>query len=120
MVPELDHRRRVEATGSGRRVVPLLVATTGHVELEEAALPLTGVVSGEQRHNTQALHGRRHVVAEHLAELVGLAVQAQRAALHLLVVLQLQLEEADHLHGRPGRTGDCNARVAVCGEHLLD
>jgi hypothetical protein len=60
------------------------------------------------------------LVAHHAGQLVGLALQRQGRALDLLVVLQLQLEEADHLDGRSGGPGDGDARVVVGGEHLLD
>ena len=40
-------------------------------------------------------------------------------ALDLLVVLELELEQLDHLHGRAGRAGDGDAAVAVGREHLL-
>ena len=41
-------------------------------------------------------------------------------ALDLLVVLELQLEQPDHLDGRAGGAGDGDPRVAVGREHLLD
>ena len=53
-------------------------------------------------------------------ELVGLALEAERRALDLLVVLELELEELDHLDGRAGGAGDGDARVAVGREDLLD
>jgi hypothetical protein len=59
------------------------------------------------------------VAPDHLAELVGLALQRQLGALHLLVVLELELEQLHHLDRRPGGAGDGDARVAVGGEHLL-
>ena len=40
-------------------------------------------------------------------------------ALDLLVVLELQLEQPDHLHGGPGGTGDRDAAVAVGLHDLL-
>ena len=55
-----------------------------------------------------------------IRQLVGLALEAQRLALDLLVVLELELEEPDHLDGRAGGAGDGHARPAVGGEHLLD
>ena len=59
------------------------------------------------------------VVAHHLAELVGLALEAEDGALHLLVVLELELEQLHHLDGRPGGAGDGDAAEAVGREHLL-
>ena len=81
--------------------------------------PRAQVVAGEQGHDHEALHGHGQVLAHHLAQLVGLALEAERHALDLLVVLELGLEEPDHLHGRTGRPGDGHRRVAVGGEDLL-
>ena len=52
-------------------------------------------------------------------ELVGLALEAEDRALHLLVVLELELEQLHHLDGRTGRAGDGDPAEAVGGEHLL-
>ena len=41
-------------------------------------------------------------------------------ALELLVVLQLDLEQADHLDGKASRAGDADAGVLIGREHLLD
>ena len=78
------------------------------------------VVAGEERDDGQALHRRWEVLAQHLAELVGLAFQAQLLALDLLVVLELQLEELHHLQRRAGCTGDGDAAVPIGGKDLLD
>ena len=43
---------------------------------------------------------------KHLAELGGLAGEAQGLAFDLLVMLQLHLEEADHFHGDARRTAN--------------
>jgi hypothetical protein len=48
-------------------------------------------------------------------QLVGLALEAERGALDLLVVLELELEQLDHLHGRPGGAGDGDAAVRSAG-----
>ena len=55
-----------------------------------------------------------------MAELVGLALEAQHLALHLLVVLELGLEQLHHLDRRPRRAGDRDAGEVVGREHLLD
>ena len=57
---------------------------------------------------------------DHLAELVGLALEREGLALDLLVVLELHLEQLHHLDRRPGGTGDGDAGVVVGREHLLD
>ena len=44
-----------------------------------------------------------------MRQLVGLALEAERRALDLLVVLELELEQLDHLHGRAGGAGDGDA-----------
>ena len=54
-----------------------------------------------------------------MLKLVGLAFQAERDALDLLVVLELQLEQLDHLHRRAGGTGDGDTAVQVGLDDLL-
>src|SRR5690606_8391342 len=102
-----------------RRELALLVAPAGDVVLKEAAGPAAQVVAGEQGHHDEALEGGGEVAADHLGQLVGLALDGQLVALDLLVVLELQLEELDHLDGRAGGPGDGDARVAVGREDLL-
>ena len=82
-------------------------------------VPPGQVVAGEQRDHGQPLHGHGQVLPDHLAQLVGLALEAEDHALDLLVVLELGLEQPDHLHGRAGGTGDGHRRVAVGREDLL-
>ena len=60
------------------------------------------------------------VAADHQREPVGLALEGQRRALDLLVVLELDLEEPDHLDRDAGRPGDADTGVVVGVEHLLD
>ena len=55
----------------------------------------------------------RQVGPHHLGQLVGLALQAEGLALDLFVVLELELEEPHHLHGRAGRPGDGDPAVGV-------
>ena len=81
--------------------------------------PESQVEPAEQRHDHEALHGHGEVLAHHLAELVGLALEAEGHALDLLVVLELGLEELDHLDRRPGGAGDGDRRVPVGGKDLL-
>ena len=119
-VSELDDRRGVEAPRTGGGVVPLLEAPAGDVELEEATAPHALVPACEQRDHHEALHCSSEVAAHHLAELVGLALQAQRGTLDLLVVLELELEQPDHLHRRAGGSGDGDPGMAVGREHLLN
>ena len=78
------------------------------------------VVAGEEGHHHEALHGGGKVAPDHLAELVGLALEREGLALDLLVVLELHLEQLHHLDRRPGRAGDGDAGVVVGREHLLD
>src|SRR5918994_5122815 len=117
--PELDDRAGVEAARARGGEVLLLVAAAGHVVLEQPAEAPAGVVAGEQRHHRQALHGGREVVADHLAELVGLALEGEGGVLDLLVVLELELEQLDHLEGGAGGARDRHAGVPIGGEHLL-
>ena len=117
--PELHDGAGVQDAAAGLDVVLLLVATAGDVVLEQPALAAPHVVAGEQRHDAEPLHGGRQVVAHHLPELVGLALEAEDGALHLLVVLELELEQLHHLDGRAGRAGDGDAAEAVGREHLL-
>ena len=78
------------------------------------------VEAGEERDDDEALHRRGQVRPHHLAELVGLALEAERLALDLLVVLELHLEQLHHLDRGAGRAGDGDAGVVVGREHLLD
>ena len=55
-----------------------------------------------------------------LGELVGLAVERERDALDLLVVLQLDGVQPHHLQGDARRARDADGRVRVGDEHLLD
>ena len=94
-----------------RLVVVLLVAAAGDVVGEDAAGPRLLVVA----RRTAARPTRPCIAAgrlrpDQLAELVGLALEAQRVALHLLVVLELDLEQLHHLDRGPGRAGDRDAR----------
>ena len=106
-------------SGTGCGVVVLLVAASGDVELEQAADAAVAVEPGEQRHDGHPLHGGGKVVAHHRAELVGLALEAQVGPLDLLVVLELELEELDHLHRRTGGARDRDTGEPVSGEDLL-
>ena len=116
---EFDDRRGVKAPGAAGGVAPFLVATARDVVLEEATLLEAFVPAGEQGHDAQALHGRRQVAADHLAELVGLALEAQGGALDLLVVLEVELEQPDHLHRRSRRACDRNTGMTIGREDLL-
>ena len=60
------------------------------------------------------------LAADQGGEPVGLAVHRQRHALDLLVVLELGLEQPDHLDREAGRAGDADAGVLVGREDLLD
>ena len=51
------------------------------------------VVTGEERDDDEALHRRGQVGADELRELIRLALEGERLALHLLVVLELHLEQ---------------------------
>ncbi|CAM5635315.1 hypothetical protein SCYAM73S_05744 [Streptomyces cyaneofuscatus] len=101
-------------------VAVLLGAAAGDVVGEDAALLAVDVVPREERHHGEALHGHGEVGADHGGEPVGLALQGELGALDLLEVLQLQLEQLDHLHGQSGGAGDAHRRVLVGREDLLD
>ena len=116
----LDPVAGVHAARTLALVVLLLVATAGDVVGEDAAAFAVLVVAGEQRHDREALHRGGQVGAHEHAELVGLAFEAQHLALHLLVVLELGLEELHHLDRGPGRAGDRDAGEVVGREHLVD
>ena len=86
--------------------VALLVPAAGDVVGEDATLAAAQVVPREEGHDDQALHGARQVLAHHLGQLVRLALEAQRHALDLLVVLELELEEANHVEREARRACD--------------
>src|SRR5207248_8966190 len=90
---QLDGGAGVAAGRPGGVEVGLFVAAAGDVVLEDASGPAAEVIAGEDGDDDEALHGRRQVRADHLGKLVGLALEAQDAALDLLVVLELGLEE---------------------------
>src|SRR6202012_5580027 len=97
----------------------LLVGAAGHVIAENAALRGVLVVAGEQRDHGQALHGGGDVAPDHGGQPVGLALEGERAALHLLVMLELHREQADELQAHAGRAGDRDGRELVAAEDLL-
>jgi hypothetical protein len=116
---QLDGGAGVPTARSGGLEVGVLVVAAGHVVIEDAADAAGGVEAGEERDHGKALHGHRQVLAHHLGQLVGLALQRECGALDLLVVLELHLEEADHLDGHTGRAGDGHGGIAVGREDLL-
>ena len=98
----------------------LLVPPAGRVIAEDPAGPGVLVVAGEQRHDHEALHGCAEIPPDHGGQPVGLALQGQRPALQLLVVLELDLEQPDQLDADAGHPGDPHAGELVAAEHLLD
>jgi len=98
----------------------LRILAADRVVAEDPALAGLQVVSGEQRHDGQALHRHAQVAADERGEPVRLAVQGELDALDLLVVLQLDLEQFDHLHRDARGARDPHGRVLVRREHLLD
>jgi hypothetical protein len=120
-LPELLQRvARVLRARALRVEVGLFVAAAGDVVLEQPAHARLLVEAREDRHDHQALHRRRQIHADHLAQPVGLALQREVLALDLLVVLELGLEELGHLHRRAGGAGDADAGQLVGLEDLLD
>jgi hypothetical protein len=81
-------------------VVDLLVAAAGDVVREHPTPAARFVEAREEWHHYEARHRGGQVGPHHLAELVRLALEAQRVALHLLVVLELGLEQPHHLDCR--------------------
>jgi hypothetical protein len=110
----------VHAAGTVDLEVRFLVLPAGGVEAEHAAATAALVEPGEEWHDDQPLHRRGQVGADHLGELVGLALERQRLALDLLVVLELGLEQAHHVDSGSGDTGDGHPRKVVGWEHLLE
>ncbi len=117
--PSLMVERASRPARAGGLEVGVLVVAAGGVVAEDAADAPGGVVAGEQRHHHQALHGQGQVLAHHLGQLVGLALEGEGGALDLFVVLELDLEEAHHLDRHAGRAGDGHRREAVGREDLL-
>jgi hypothetical protein len=102
----------------------LLVAAAGGVERDDPPgrrrVRGVRVVPGEQRDDDEALQGGAEVPADHRGQLVRLAVERQRHALDLLVVLELDGEQPHHLDRDAGRPGDPDGGERVGDEHLLD
>ena len=105
----LDPVAGVDATRAVGLEVGFLVLAAGGVVAEDAAPGAVDVVTGEERHDHEALHRRGQVGPHELAELVGLALERQDLALDLLVVLELDLEELDQLDRRARGAGDGDA-----------
>ena len=101
-------------------MVGLFVAAARDVEFVESALATGEIEAGEDRYDHHALHGHRQVPADHLTELVGLALQAERRAFDLFVVFQLELEQLHHLDCRTGGARDCDTAVPVGREDLFE
>src|SRR6185437_6899584 len=108
-----------DRAGADRVEAVLLVRAARHVVAEDPAGPGVLVVAGEQGDHRQALHRGHQVVADHLAEAVGLALEGERAALHLLVVLEFDAEQADELKSHAGHARHADRRVLVGAEYLL-
>ena len=117
--PELERRAGVPAARTVGVEVGFLVAAAGGVIGVDAARAPAGVVAREQRHDDEALHRQRQVLAHEPAEQVGLALEAQRDAFALLVVLELELEDADQLEAESCGPGDRHPGVAVRRVQLL-
>jgi hypothetical protein len=115
----LERFARVQPAGSGGLELGLLVAPAGDVELPHPALLAAQVVAGEQRYDHEPLHRGGQVRADHLRELVRLAVELERLALDLLVVLELDAHDPRHLDRGAGGAGDRDHRVVVGGVDLL-
>ena len=117
--PELHHGAGVQAARAGGDVVLLLVAAAGDVVLEQPPLATALVVAGEDRHDAEPCMAAGRLLRTIWPSWLALPSRLSGVALDLLVVLELQLEELDHLDGRTGRAGDGDTAVAVGREHLL-
>src|SRR4051794_14094312 len=97
----LQRTAREDAAGADGVEAVLLVAAAGDVVREDpaglAGLVGVEVVAGKQWHDGEALHGHREVVADEQRQAVGLALEAEGRAFDLLVVLELDLEQAHEL-----------------------
>ena len=69
------------------------------------------VEAGEQRDDREALHGLAEVAADHRGEPVRLAVEGERGALDLLVVLEFDLVQPHDLDREAGGSGDADEGV---------
>src|SRR5207253_1599557 len=87
----------------------LLIAAAGDVVRKDPSRSHVEVITSEERYDGEALHGHAEVAADHRGQAVGLALEAECRALELLVVLELDLEQADHLDGEAGGAGDADA-----------
>src|SRR5918999_5475112 len=115
----LKRRTCVLTTRAGCVIVVFLVAAAGDVVLEYAAEAAPLVEPGEQRHHYQTLHRGGPVAAEPLGQLGWPGLQRQTLALHLLVMLELGLEQAHELDRRTGGARDRHRRHVVGGEYFL-
>ena len=97
---------------------------TRDVEAEDASafvrIVVVDVVADEQRNGRQTLQGRAEIAPHHRGQPADLAVEGQRDAFDLLVVLEFDGEQPDHLDRDPGGAGDPGRRVLVGDVDLLD
>jgi len=109
----------MKAPRACRDVIALLIATARCVEIPQTASSPEQVVAGEDRNHDHALHRCGEITAHHGRQLIRLALEAQRRTLDLLVVLELKLEQANHLHCRARRPGNRDATVSIRLDHFL-
>ncbi len=116
----LERAAGEDRAGADPGEAQLLGAAAGHVVGEDPARTAVLIEAGEQRHHGQPLHRHAQIAADHRGEPVGLALQREGGALHLLEVLQLQLEQLHHLHRQPRGARNTHGGVLVGGKDLLD
>jgi hypothetical protein len=97
----------------------LLGRPAGRVVAEDPAGAAVQVIADEQGDDDQALHGGAQIAPDHCGEPLGLAQQRQRPALHLLVMLQLDLEQAGEVESQAQRARDSYRGELIAAEHLV-
>ena len=116
---DLDHRAGMQAARTGGDVVPLLVAAAGGVVVPQPTGLATQVVASEDRYHDHALHRRGRLPRTIVDSWFALPSRLSDVAFDLLVVLELELEQPDHLHRRACGAGDGHAAVPVGLDDLL-
>jgi hypothetical protein len=102
---------------------PLLVTPADHVVRHDASGSVgigdVDVESDQQRHRSQSLHRRTQIAPNHRRQLVGLAVEGERHALDLLVVLEFDSEQTNQFDCDTRSSGNARSGVLVGDVDLL-
>ena len=116
----LERLARVQPTRTGRLEFGLFVSPAGHVVLPQAARVRAGGRSPRRAAPRRGPASPSAGSAGSSARACSPCLRARGLTLDLLVVFELDPQDARHLDRRPGRTRDRDHRVGVGRVDLLD